>query len=177
MEIKTLKSEEMYRGRRLVVLRDRVRYPDGGEMDYDVVHHPGAVTMVPIDEDGNIWLIEQYRYAIKETLLELPAGTIEENEAPEICAIRELREEIGATADHLKKIGEFYLAPGYSTEYMYIYLAADLREAPLEKDEGEFIQVVKIPADEVYRMVTRDEIRDGKTLAALALVKPYIPGS
>ena len=130
--------------------------------------------MVPVDGQGNIWLIEQYRYAIKETLLELPAGTLEPDENPEVSAIRELREEIGVTADDLKKIGELYLAPGYSSEYMHIYLATDLREAPLEKDAGEFIEVVKLPADEVYQMVAADKIRDGKTIAGLALAKPFL---
>jgi ADP-ribose pyrophosphatase len=175
MEYETLKSEEVYRGRRIVVLRDRVRYPDGVERAYDVVRHPGAVTIVPVDREGNILLIEQYRYAVGETILELPAGTLEPGEAPEVCAIRELREEVGVTADRLKKVGEFYLAPGYSTEYMFVYLATDLREAPLEKDEGEFIQVVKISIDEVYQMLAEDKIRDGKTLAGLALARPYFP--
>jgi ADP-ribose pyrophosphatase len=174
MKYKTLESAEVYRGRRIVVLRDRVRYPDGAEREYDVVQHPGAVTMVPVDGEGNIWLVEQYRYAIKDTLLELPAGTLEPHEAPEVSAIRELREEIGVTADSLKKIGELYLAPGYSSEFMHIYLATDLREAPLEKDVGEFIEVVKIPADEVYQMIVEDKIRDGKTIAGLALARPQI---
>jgi ADP-ribose pyrophosphatase len=174
MKFKTLESKEVYRGRRIVVLRDRVRYPDGVEREYDVVAHPGAVTMVPVDGEGNIWLIEQYRYAIKETLLELPAGTLEPDEAPEVSAMRELREEIGVAADRLEKIGELYLAPGYSTEFMHFYLATDLREAPLEKDAGEYIEVVKFPADEVFRMIAEDKIRDGKTIAGLALVRPYI---
>jgi ADP-ribose pyrophosphatase len=174
MKYKTLESAEVYRGRRIVVLRDRVRYPDGAEREYDVVQHPGAVTMVPVDGEGNIWLVEQYRYAIKDTLLELPAGTLEPHEAPEVSAIRELREEIGVTADSLKKIGELYLAPGYSSEFMHIYLATDLREAPLEKDAGEFIEVVKIPAGEVYQMIVEDKIRDGKTIAGLALARPQI---
>jgi ADP-ribose pyrophosphatase len=174
MKFKTLESQEVYRGRRIVVLRDKVRYPDGIEREYDVVRHPGAVTMVPVDGEGNIWMIEQYRYAIKETLLELPAGTLEPDEDPEVSAIRELREEIGVRADSLKKIGELYLAPGYSTEFMHFYLATGLREAPLEKDAGEYIEVVKFPADEVFRMVEGDKIRDGKTVAGLALVRPYI---
>lgn len=177
MKFETIESAEVYQGWRIVVLRDKVQYPDGVERVYDVIEHPGAVTMVPVDETGNIWLIEQYRYAVKDTLLELPAGTLEANEAPEVSAIRELREEIGVTADHLQKIGEMYLAPGYSSEYMHIYLATDLREAPLEKDPGEFIDVIKLPATEVYQMVAEDKIRDGKTIAGLALARPYIiPG-
>jgi ADP-ribose pyrophosphatase len=174
MKFKTLESAEVYRGWRIVVLRDRVRYPDGVERGYDVVQHPGAVTMVPVDGEGNVWLIEQYRYAIKETLLELPAGTLEPDEAPEVSAIRELREEIGVTADKLKKIGELYLAPGYSSEYMHVYLATDLREAPLEKDAGEFIEVIKLPIVDVYQMVAEDKIRDAKTIAGLALARPHI---
>ncbi len=174
MKFQTLESAEVYRGRRLVVLRDKVRYPDGVEIQYDVVQHSGAVTMVPLDGEGNIWLIEQYRYAIKQTILELPAGTLEPDESPEACAIRELREEIGVTADSLKKIGELYLAPGYSTEFMHFFLAAELREAPLDKDAGEFIEVVKLPIKDIYHMIAEDKIRDAKTIAGLVLARPYI---
>jgi ADP-ribose pyrophosphatase len=174
MEFEIIETKEVYQGRKFVVARRMVRYPDGREGEYGIVHHPGAVTVVPVNQDGWIWLIEQYRHAIENMLLELPAGTIEEKEAPEVCALRELREEIGLSADSLKKIGEFYSSPGYSDEYMHVFLAMDLREDPLERDVGEFIQVQKYPAEEVYQMMVQGKIRDGKTVAALALARPYI---
>ena len=176
MKFETLESTEAYRGRRIVVLRDRVRFPDGLVREFDLVQHPGAVTMVPVDEEGNVWLIEQYRYAIKETLLELPAGTLEPDEAPEVSAIRELREEIGVTADNLDKIGELYLAPGYSSEYMYVYLAQDLYPSSLDKDEDEFIKVVKIPVQDAMQMAEGGRFRDVKTIAGLLIAKNNLSG-
>jgi ADP-ribose pyrophosphatase len=174
MEFKIFKTEEVFRGRMVVVKRDTVRYPDGAERDYEVIQHRGSVVMVPVDEEGQIWIIDQYRPAVEHMLLELPAGTIELNEDPQVCALRELREEIGMTSDSLKKIGGFYIAPGYSNEYMHVFLATDLREDPLEQDVGEFIQVKKYPVEEVYQMVAQGNIQDGKTVAALALARPYI---
>ncbi len=174
MEFKILETEEVYQGRKIVVERRTVRYSGGKEQEYGIVHHPGAVTIVPVDEDGWIWLIDQYRLVIGKMLLELPAGTLEYNETPEICALREIREEIGLTADSLKKIGEFYSSPGYSDEFMHVFLATGLREDPLEQDVGEFIQVKKYSVEDVYRMVAQGKIRDGKTLVALALARPFI---
>jgi ADP-ribose pyrophosphatase len=174
MEFEIIGTKEIYKGRKIVVKRDTVKYPDGKEHDYEVIHHHGSVVMVPVDKEGKIWLIDQYRPAIDQILLELPAGTIEKEEDPQVCALRELREEIGMTSDSIKKIGGFYIAPGYSNEYMHVYLATNLREDPLPQDSGEFIQVQKYPAEEVYQMLAQGKIRDGKTVAAIALAKPNI---
>jgi ADP-ribose pyrophosphatase len=174
MDFEILETEEVYHGRKIVVERRLVRYSSGREQDYGMVHHPGAVTIVPVDQEGWIWLIDQYRLVIGKMILELPAGTLEHNETPEVCALREMREEIGFAADSLKKIGEFYSSPGYSDEYLHVFLATGLREDPLELDVGEFIQVKKYPAEDVYQMVAQGKIRDGKTLAALALARPFI---
>jgi len=174
MEFEILETEEVYRGRRIVVERRLVRYSGGREQDYSIVRHPGAVVIVPVDQEGWICLIDQYRLVVGKMLLELPAGTLEQGESPEVCALREMREEIGFTADNLKKIGEFYSSPGYSDEYMHVFLATDLREDPLELDVGEFIQVKKYPAEDVYQMVAQGKIQDGKSVAALALARPYV---
>jgi ADP-ribose pyrophosphatase len=101
---------------------------------------------------------------------------MEAGEPPEACAYREVREEIGMSASQLVKVGEFFLAPGYSTEYMYVYLATGLKPDPLEADEDEFLIVETIPVAEVYRLAEEGVIQDSKTLAALFLARPHLAG-
>jgi ADP-ribose pyrophosphatase len=134
-----LGSETVYRGRAFSVRRDQVSLPDGHSVTLDVVDHTGAVIIVPIDRDGRIWFVRQYRHAAGVVLLELPAGTLEAGEPPDDCAAREIREEIGLAAGQLEKIGSFFLAPGYSTEFMHVFLARDLSPSPLEGDADEFL--------------------------------------
>jgi ADP-ribose pyrophosphatase len=153
---------------------DRVKLPDNREMNIDIISHAGAVTILPVDEKGNILFIRQYRHAAGEEILELPAGVIDKDEPQKACALRELREETGMAAKNITLLGEFYLAPGYSTEYMYVYFANDLSQAPLPQDEDEQIVVERIPVDEAYRMASHGEIRDAKTLAALLLAHSHI---
>jgi ADP-ribose pyrophosphatase len=167
-------SEEIYRGRVFTVRRDEVRLPDGKSARLDIVVHHGAATLVPIDAQNRIWFVRQYRHAAAESLLELPAGTIDPGESAEACAAREVREEIGLAAGSLKKIGEFYLAPGYSTEFMRVFLATELTPDPRPHDSDEFLEVTAIPVAEAYAMALDGRIRDGKTLAALLLARPYI---
>ncbi len=147
---------------------DRLRYPSGHETTHDVVEHPGGVTMLPIDAEGNVLFISQYRHAIGRVLLELPAGTVDEDEDPEVCAQRELQEEIGFRAGSIERLGAFYSAPGYCTEYIPAYLCTDLVESKLEGDEDS-IEVVAIPLDKALAMAGAGEIEDAKTLAALLL--------
>jgi len=171
------RSEQVFQGKVFDVRRDWVRLPNGGETVLDIITHHGAVTLVPLDAEDRIWFVRQYRHAAGETILELPAGTLEPDEAPEACAAREIREEIGMEAQHLRLIGEFYLAPGYSTEYQYVYLATGLRPNPLPQDDDEFLEPVAFPREDVYRMVREGVFRDAKTLAALLLAQAYWPSS
>ncbi len=169
-----LNSKITYRGRVLDVRQDQVRFKDGQLVSLDIVVHGGAVTMVPVDADGQVWFVRQYRHAIQEDLLELPAGTLEPGEAPAASAQREIREEIGMAAGQLKEIGSFFLAPGYSTEFMHVYLAEDLSPDPLEGDPDEFLSVVRVPIEDVYSLVENGNIRDAKSLAALFLARPFL---
>lgn len=173
MAYEQLHSETIFRGRVFEIQLDRVRLPDGKEMKMDLVIHRPAVTMIPVDEDGVIWFVRQYRYAVGKELLELPAGVLEEGEAAEEGAGRELREEIGMAAGELTRLGGFYLAPGYSSEYLHIYLARQLTPDRLPGDEDERIEVVKLRPEEVFAMIERGEIDDGKTLAALVMARGY----
>ena len=171
---KLIYSETVYQGRAFKVCKDRVEMPGGLRGDLDIVQHSNAITLVPVDDQGRVWLVRQYRHAGRVVLLELPAGTLDDQELPEVCAHREVREEIGMAATELKNIGEFYLAPGYSSEYMYVYLATGLRPDPLEVDEDEFLEVEQMPVEKLYRLAESGAIQDGKTLAALLLARPHL---
>lgn len=174
MKFETLHSQPIYQGRVFSIRKDQVKLPNGAETVLDIVEHNGAVAILPIDAQGNVWFVRQYRHAAGLEMLELPAGGLEPGEAPEACARREIREEIGMAAGQLQKIGEFYLAPGYSTELLQIFLATDLSLAPLPGDVDEFLQVEQIPLAGIPALIQAGEIIDGKTLAVFQLAQPYL---
>ncbi|MDD2694849.1 MAG: NUDIX hydrolase [Anaerolineales bacterium] len=174
MQTETLRSEVIHQGRAFSVRQDEIRLPNGLTTQLDIVVHSGAAALLPIDAEGMIWFIRQYRHAAGGVLLELPAGTLEAGEDPEVCARREVREEIGMAAGRLEKLGEFYMAPGYSTEYLYVYLASELSKDPLPGDDDELIVVERIPAPQAYAMAAAGEIRDAKTLATMLLARAHL---
>ncbi len=174
MPFEFLRSEILLKGRAFSIRRDTLKTPDGRETKFDIIEHGGSVIIVPIDQDGNLLFVRQYRHAAGMDLLELPAGTLEEGEDPALCAAREIREETGFAADKIEKIGDFYLAPGYSTEFMHVYLAQELRQDPLAADDDEFLSVEKIPFAEAVQMAERGEMPDAKSLAALLLAKSHL---
>jgi len=174
MKIQTLTSEKMYTGRAFDVRRDLVKLPNGNTTRLDIVDHTGAVTILPVDDQGYIWFVRQYRHPAGGEILELPAGTLEDGEDPLVCAQREIQEEIGMGSRNLKKIGEFFLAPGYSTEYMYIYLARDLYPSSLPQDADEILDPVQMHLDETKTKITTGEIKDAKTIASLYLAQDLI---
>lgn len=129
--------------------------------------------MLPV-ENGRVWLVRQFRIATGEVLLEIPAGTLEPGEDPEFTAHRELREEIGLSAAHLHKLGTLFLAPGYSSELLHVYLAEGLSPDALEADDDEFLNVLTIELSELFRMAQNGEIKDAKTVAALMMAWPLL---
>jgi ADP-ribose pyrophosphatase len=171
-EIKSRKT--IHRGRVFELQSVQLQLPDGRLTHYDIVAHPGAVTLVPLDDEGNILFVCQYRAAADQEVLELPAGTLEVNEPPEECAGREVREETGMAAANLREIGEMYMVPGYSSEYMHIYLATGLYHDPLGADDDEFLKVEKIPARDALDMVRKGGFIDAKTIAGLLLAEPFL---
>jgi ADP-ribose pyrophosphatase len=174
MDFDILESENIYHGKAFSVRRDLIQLPNGKQAWVDIVDHPGAVALVPLDDAGRIYFVRQYRHSTGGEILELPAGTIDPDEPPESCARREIREEIGMAAGQLEKLGEFYLAPGYSTEYMHVYLATGLRPDPLPGDEDEFLQVESLSFERALQLIGEGQIRDAKTLAALLLAQPML---
>jgi ADP-ribose pyrophosphatase len=151
-----------------------VNLPDGKIRSYELVDISNAVMLLPIDAGNNVYLVEQFRVGAKRSLLELPAGKIEPQEDPNSTALRELREETGMAANELKLIGKFFMSPGYSTEYMYCYLATGLFPSPLAPDADEFLALRKIPLPVVFEMINRGEIEDSKTLAAFSLARTFL---
>jgi len=174
MPFELLRSEALFQGRAFKIRRDYLKTPDGSKTKFDIVEHGGSVIIIPMDNDGNLLFVRQYRHAAGMDLLELPAGTRDNDEPFEECAAREIREETGMEAGTLKKVGEFYLAPGYSTEFMGVFLATDLKYNPLEADDDEFLTVEKIPVKEAFGMAERGEMPDAKSLAALLLTRPFL---
>jgi len=174
MPFELIGSETLLQGRAFRIRRDTLRTPNGHETKLEIVDHGGSVVLIPIDEENNLLFVRQYRHAAKANLLELPAGTREEKEPFEECAAREIREETGMEAGKLQKVGEFYLAPGYSTEFMVVFLATELKENALQADEDEFLEVEKIPVKKAVEMAEHGEVPDAKSLAALLLARSHL---
>ncbi|MBA4384131.1 MAG: hypothetical protein C0410_05295 [Anaerolinea sp.] len=151
-----------------------VPLPNGKIKTYELVDIQNAITILPIDDEDNVYFVEQYRIGAGKTLLELPAGKIEIDEDPVETARRELREEIGMDAGEIRSLGNFYMSPGYANEFMYCFLATGLYPAPLAPDADEFINVKKIPLSQVLELVNNGKLDDSKTLAVLMLAQKYI---
>jgi 8-oxo-dGTP pyrophosphatase MutT (NUDIX family) len=174
MPFELIRSEILLQGRAFKIRRDHLKTPDGQETKFEIVEHGGSVVVIPVDAEGNMWFVRQYRHAAGSDLLELPAGTRDGDEPFEECAAREIREETGMEAGTLIQVGSFYLAPGYSTEYMGVFLATDLKHNPLDPDADEFLSVEKIPVKQAFDMATRGDMPDAKSLAALLLARPHL---
>lgn len=148
--------------------------PDGDTFERDIVHHAGAVVVVPLDGDGNVILVRQYRTAIGREILEVPAGKRDvDGEAPDRTAHRELAEEVGRQAARLDPLAEFYNSPGFADEYTYMYLARDLTEVPLDRQghEEQVMEVVTVPLGEALGLIDQGEIIDAKTIIGLTLTE------
>ena len=166
---KTLKVENIYTGKIVTLNIETVLLPNENKTKREIVKHPGAVAILPITEEGEVVLVKQFRKALNSELLEIPAGKLEKDENPQECALRELQEEIGYTANRMTYIGTFYTSPGFTNEKVYIYKAEELLPSKLEKDNDEFITVIKYRKEEVLQMLEEGDIFDAKTGLAISL--------
>lgn len=164
---KKLSSELIYDGKILKLTRDTAMLENGETAYREVVHHSGGVCVLPLDDEKNVLFVKQFRYPFATVLLEIPAGKREPGEDPLECGIRELSEEVGATAEEIIPLGKLYPTVAYDTEIIYMYLARGLSFHNQHLDADEFVDVVKIPLEEAYEMVMRDEIPDSKTQIAI----------
>lgn len=170
---KLLTREVAYDGKMLHVYNDAVEI-GGRKTHREVVLHPGAAAIIPVTAEGEIIFVRQWRYAAEAALLEIPAGKIDPGEDPDTCAARELTEETGCIAGKMTKLGAVFTTPGFCNEKIHLYLAEDLRPAEQHLDTDEFLDVIRIPKGEVFRMVREGELEDAKTLAALAIAGEYL---
>lgn len=161
-----ISSERIFDGKVIKVDHSRVKLPNGAEADREIVYHKGAVCLIAV-QDNQMLFVRQYRVSTKEFLLEIPAGKIEEGEAPIETARKELREEVGGTAGELKKIQSFYVSPGFSNEYVHLYEAADVSFKPQELDDDEFLDIVKIDLDQLRVELESGAFKDAKTIVAV----------
>ena len=159
----TLSSEEIFNGRVIRVTYDKVLLENGNTSTREVVHHHGGACILPVDENQNITLVRQYRYALGEEMWELPAGKLEKDENPFEAAKRELAEECGLTADHFVDLGVVYPTVGYDSEKIYLWAATGLHNVSQHLDDDEVLDVVKMPLDEALRLVLDGTIKDSKT--------------
>ena len=168
-----LESKEIFHGKVFDVTVDTIRE---GDKTYqrETVHHSGSAVIVPVFADGTVALVRQYRHPAVRYLLEIPAGTLNHGEDPEAGAARELEEELGCTAARLEKLSEFFVAPGFCEEKMWVYLATGLTETEQRLEDDEIIEVVRIPFSQALSMITTGEIEDAKTIIGIMLAAPRV---
>jgi ADP-ribose pyrophosphatase len=171
-----LKQKLLYKGRKFDFEVNRLRLPNKAEGEWECVRHPGGSLAVPITPDGQLVLTRQYRFAASGRLLEFPAGTVELDEDPAETIRRELEEETGYRAHQWKSLGKFFLAPGYSDEVIYAFLAQDLEklEAPPAQDDDEDIEVVLMTPQALENAIHSGESIDAKTIASFMLARPFL---
>lgn len=162
-------GETLYNGKILRLERDKVVLENGKTAYREVVRHNGGACIVPVTKDNEILFVKQYRYPFNKVVMELPAGKLEINECPEVCAKRELSEETGAIGE-VEYLTEIYPTPGYSSEVIYIYAAFNVELGNLSLDEDEFIDVVKVDINSALNKIKTGEIKDAKSIVGIMLV-------
>lgn len=166
-EEKTLSSECVYDGKIMKICRDEVEIATGKQSFREVVHHSGGVVIAALKDDNTILTVKQFRYPLKQTIIELPAGKLEKDENPDFAAARELEEETGYKAKNWKSLGFIYTSPGYSDEKLYLYLATGLEFVGEHPDDGEVLKAYEYPLDDFIQKVKNGEIADAKTVCAI----------
>ena len=174
-----LKKRLFYQGRKFDFEVNKLRLPNGAEGEWECVRHPGGALVVPVTADGKLVLVRQYRFAVQGRLLEFPAGTLEEDENPIETIKREIEEETGYSGKKWRSLGKFPLAPGYSDEYIYAFLAEDLQKlaTPPQQDEDEDMEVVLMTPQELEQAILSSKSVDGKSIASFFLARPFLPSN
>lgn len=164
---KILESEYVFKGRVVNVRLDKVLLQNQNISSREIVEHTGGVCIMPIDSEGNVIFVRQYRSPFEKLIEELPAGKLEKGEEPLSCCIRELKEETGCTASKIYNLGEIYPSVGYTQEVLYLFAATDLEFGEKHLDENEFLQSYKIPLSKAFLMAVNGDFKDAKTVTAI----------
>jgi ADP-ribose pyrophosphatase len=167
---KTMSSQQIYDGRILKLRLDTVRLPSGRMSKREIVEHEDSIAIVAIDGDDNVLLVKQFRKAVEKEVLEIPAGGIEPGEEPVAAVKRELREETGFLPKRVERIGGFYSAPGYSSEFLHLFIASDLTPKKLQAEDTESIKVERVPVSQILELIRTDAISDAKSVAGLLML-------
>ncbi|MBI2850150.1 MAG: NUDIX hydrolase [Chloroflexi bacterium] len=171
-EEKTLSSKVIHDGH--IKLRiDTIQLPDGEISTREIVEHPEVVAIVAVDDRDNVLMVRQFRRAAGQELLEIPAGGIDGEETPEEAVRREMQEETGYLPRKIEKLGGFYSAPGFCTEYMHLFLATDLTPSRLSAEDTDSIRLERLPISEIPKLVALRELHDGKSIAGLLTFLEY----
>lgn len=171
-----LKQRLLFKGRKFNFEVNRLRLPNNAEGEWECIRHPGGALAVPVTPEGKLILVRQYRFAVQGRILEFPAGTVELNEDPQETIAREIEEETGYRANKWEKLGEFFIAPGYSDEIIYAFLAQDLEklETPPEQEEDEDIETVFFTPEELEKAILEGEAIDAKSISSFMLARPFL---
>ena len=170
---KTVSSKLIYSGRAIRLRVDTVQTPDGQQKTREIVEHADCIAVIAIDDKDNVLLVRQFRKAAEKELLEIPAGGIDAGEDPDAAVRREMREETGYLPKKVERIGGFYSAPGYCTEFLCLYLATDLVPSPLSAEDTTEIKLVRVPIAEISGLIQSGKIRDAKSIAGLLTYLRY----
>ena len=171
---KTVSCEKIFKGKVVDLRVETVELPDGKKATREIIAHPGGVGILAVDNDNNVFMVRQFRKPTEKVLLEIPAGKLEYGEDPLTAGKRELEEETGNVAESFVSLGYFYPTPAYCEEKTHMFLARDLKPTRQNLDDGEFLEVEKIPYEKLYQMVINDEIADGKTALAVLKAKRFL---
>lgn len=169
LQEKTVGTEPIFDGKIIKVQRDQAELENGAVVTRELVIHPGGVCIVPVNENGEVYLVKQFRYPFQEVLAEIPAGKLEFGENHRDAGLRELKEETGAECENFEYLGVMYPSVAYLTEKIHMYLATGLKFDKQSLDEDEFLDVIKVKLSDAVDMVLNGEIKDGKTQTALLL--------
>jgi ADP-ribose pyrophosphatase len=168
-EVRVVSHRRVYDGKVLALELDEIQEEGGVKALREVVRHRGSVAALPVDEEGRLVLVRQYRHPIGEAIWEVPAGLLEKGESPEVAVRREVKEEVGRSAGQLERLAVFHPTPGFCDEVLTLFRATRLTETPVRRDEDELLEVKWYTLDEARHLLDTGEVRDAKTIVALLL--------
>ena len=174
---KQIETKTVYEGLIVNIRSDVAELQNGSLVAREVVEHPGGVGIIPVTHENKVLMVRQYRYPMEEELLEIPAGKLDEGEAPIDCAVRELSEETGCTAGRIVDLGAIYPSPGFCKETLYLYLALDLHYGEAHLDENELLRVEAVDIDELIDAIMENKMPDAKTIIGVMKAKEYLCGN
>jgi len=175
MNFKVKESSIIFSGKVFDLKVDKIEYDSGNSGIREVAVHPGGAVVIPVLDNGKIIMVKQFRYPLQRTILELPAGKLDKDEDPYVCAVRELEEETGYKAGKVEKLGAICTTPGFCTEILHIYLAKDLVSGNHNREEGEYgMEIYEYSFEEIQEKISKGDIIDAKTICGIHLAESYI---